>query len=135
MVRKLPKGYDTQVNKYVDESGIDLSGGEGQRVAISRALYHGGEIYLLDEPTAALEPNIEYEIYSQFNSMIQDKCAVLITHRLSAVQLADKVAVFQDGHIVGYGTHKELYAQGGLYTEMFDKQSEFYVKANEEKEN
>lgn len=133
LIRKLPKGYDTQVNKYVDESGIDLSGGEGQRVAISRALYHGGEIYLLDEPTAALDPNIEYEIYSQFNSMIQDKCAVLITHRLSAVQLADKVAVFQDGHIVGYGTHKELYAQGGLYTEMFDKQSEFYVKANEEK--
>ncbi|MCC8131986.1 MAG: ABC transporter ATP-binding protein/permease [Ruminococcus sp.] len=135
LVAKLPKGYDTYVGKSVDEGGFKPSGGEGQRIAIARAQYHGGEIYLLDEPTAALDPNAEYEIYSQFNSMIQDKCAVLITHRLSAVQLADRVAVFQDGHMVGYGTHKELYAQGGLYTEMFDKQAEFYVKANEEAES
>lgn len=71
----------------------------------------------------------EYEIYTQFNNMITDKCAILITHRLSAVQLADKVAVFDNGHVVEYGTHAELYTKGGIYTEMFDKQARFYRDA------
>lgn len=126
LVNKLPKGYDTYIDKWVDEEGINPSGGEEQRIAIARACYHGGEIFLLDEPTAALDPMAEYEIYTQFNKMITDKCAVLITHRLSAVQLADKVAVFDNGSVVEYGTHKELYEKGGIYTEMFDKQAQFY---------
>lgn len=126
LVAKLPKGYDTHVDKWIDPEGFEPSGGENQRIAIARACYHGGDIFLLDEPTAALDPMAEYEIYTQFNDMITDKCAVLITHRLSAVQLADKVAVFNDGNVVEYGTHKELYANNGLYTEMFDKQAEFY---------
>lgn len=126
LINKLPKGYDTHISKWLDEEGINLSGGEEQRVAIARACYHGGDVFLLDEPTAALDPLAEYEIYTQFNNMITDKCAVLITHRLSAVQLADKVAVFNSGNVVEYGTHKELYAKGGLYTEMFDKQAKFY---------
>lgn len=126
LVQKLPKGYDTQVSKWIDPAGIEPSGGENQRIAIARALYKGGEIYILDEPTAALDPNAEYEIYTQFNNMIKDKTAVLVTHRLSAVQLADKVAVFDNGHVVEYGTHEELYANGGIYTEMFDKQAKFY---------
>ena len=126
LVKKLPKGYDTSVSKTLDESGIEPSGGETQRIAIARACYRGGEIFLLDEPTAALDPMAEYEIYTQFTNMITDKCAVLITHRLSAVQLADRVAVFDDGHVAEYGTHSELYAKGGIYTEMFDKQAKFY---------
>ena len=81
---------------------------------------------VLDEPTAALDPVAEYEIYTQFTKMIKDNCAVLITHRLSAVQLADKVAVFDNGQVAEYGTHEELYAKGGIYTEMFDKQAKFY---------
>ncbi|MCD8107980.1 MAG: hypothetical protein LUE20_08490 [Oscillospiraceae bacterium] len=89
----------------------------------------------MDEPTAALDPFAEYEIYTKFTEMITDRTAVLITHRMAAVQLAEKILVFQDGNIIESGTHKELYAHGGLYTEMFDKQAEFYVKANEEKEN
>ena len=93
---------------------------------IARAVYRGGIIYLLDEPTAALDPMAEYEIYTQFTDMINDNCAVLITHRLSAIQLADKVAVFDDGRVAEYGTHSELYAKGGIYTEMFDKQAKFY---------
>lgn len=120
------KGYDAIIYKWYDQEAIEPSGGEGQRIAIARALYHGGNIYILDEPTAALDPMAEYEIYTQFNNMITDKCAVLITHRLSAVQLADKVAVFADGNVVEYGTHKELYAKGGIYTEMFNKQAKFY---------
>ena len=126
LANKLPKGYDTQVDKWIDEEGFQPSGGEGQRIAIARALYHGGEIFILDEPTAALDPNAEYEIYTQFNRMIENKCAILITHRLSAVQLSDTVAVFDKGHVAEYGTHKELYAKNGIYTEMFNKQAQFY---------
>lgn len=126
LVDKHPGKYDTQVGKWFDDEGFEPSGGEGQRIAIARACYHEGEIFLLDEPTAALDPMAEYEIYTQFNNMITDKCAVLITHRLSAVQLADKVAVFDNGRVVEYGSHQELYAKGGIYTEMFDKQAQFY---------
>lgn len=118
LVSKLERGYDTNLDKDIDEHGIQLSGGEGQKMAISRALYHGGEVYILDEPTAALDPNAEYEIYTQFHNMIKDKTAILITHRLSAVQLADRIAVFDDGHIAEYGTHKELYAKGGLHRDV-----------------
>lgn len=126
LVASLKHFDETQVYKWECADGFDPSGGEGQRIAIARALYHNREIYLLDEPTAALDPNSEYELYTQFHDMIQNKCAVLITHRLSAVQLADKIAVFDNGQVAEYGTHEELYAKGGIYTEMFDKQAQFY---------
>ncbi len=126
LIDKLKKGADTQIGKALDPEGIEPSGGEEQRIAIARACYHGGEIFILDEPTAALDPNAEYEIYTKFSRMITNKGAVLITHRLSAVHLADKVAVFDNGSIKEYGTHAELYANGGLYKEMFDKQAKFY---------
>ncbi len=126
LVNKLPKRYETSLDKWIDEDGFEPSGGEMQRIAIARACYHGGDIYLLDEPTAALDPRAEYDVYAQFNDMITDKCAVLITHRLSAVQLADKVAVFDSGNIVEYGTHCELLSNNGIYAEMFNKQAEFY---------
>lgn len=136
LIIKLKKGYETQVDKWIDEEGFEPSGGEGQRIAIARACYQGGNIFLLDEPTAALDPIGEYEIYTQFHNMIKDKTAILVTHRLSAVQLADKVAVFDDGQIIEYGTHAELYTKGGKYKEMFDKQAEFYVNANlDDKDN
>ena len=126
LISKLPKGYNTQVGKWIDADGIDFSGGELQKMTIARAEYHDSYVYLLDEPTAALDPLAEYEIYSQFNNMITDKCAILVSHRLSAVQLADKVAVFDNGSVAEYGTHQELYSKGGIYTEMFDKQAQFY---------
>ena len=126
LIEKLPHKYDTYIGKEIFTDGFNPSGGESQRIAIARALYSERDIYILDEPTAALDPMAEYEIYTQFHNMIKNKCAVLITHRLSAVQLADKVAVFADGQIAEYGTHKELYNKNGIYTEMFDKQSQFY---------
>ena len=129
LVEKLPHGLDTSVYKLFDEEGFEPSGGEAQKIAIARALYSNREVYLLDEPTASLDPNAEYEIYTQFHNMIHGKTAIMITHRLSAVQLADKIAVFDNGQIVEYGTHSELYANGGKYKEMFDKQAEFYVNA------
>ncbi len=126
LIPKLKNGPDTYVGKQVYEDGFEPSGGEGQKIAIARALYHDRPIYLLDEPTAALDPAAEYEIYNSFTHIITDRTAVLITHRMSAVQLADKVAVFDDGHVAEYGTHAELYAKGGIYTEMFDRQAKFY---------
>ena len=125
-VSNLQKGYDTQIGKWIDPAGIDPSGGEEQRMAIARACYHGGKIFLLDEPTASLDPNAEYDIYTRFNNVITDNCTIFITHRLSAVQLANRVAVFKEGQVVEQGTHKELYSKNGLYTEMFDKQAKFY---------
>jgi ATP-binding cassette subfamily B protein/ATP-binding cassette subfamily C protein len=133
-VAKLPKGYETYVGKGRDLEGIIPSGGEAQRIAIARAIYHGGDVFLLDEPTAALDPLMEYEIYTQFSQMITDRAAVLITHRLSAVKLADKVAVFDQGTVVEYGTHYQLYAEKGVYTEMYDKQAEFYITTQTEKD-
>lgn len=129
VIDQLPKGLDTQLGRMIDDDGVNFSGGEDQKLAIARAIYHNRPVYILDELTAALDPMAEYEIYTQFNNMITDKCAILITHRLSAVQLADKVAVFDNGHVVEYGTHGELYTKGGIYTEMFDKQARFYRDA------
>ncbi len=126
LVNTLTHKYESQVGKWIDEEGFNPSGGENQRIAIARACYHKGDVFILDEPTSALDPIAEYEIYTQFNRMIKGKTAVLITHRLSAVQLADKVAVFEGGKLIEYGTHKELYESNGQYTEMFNKQSEFY---------
>lgn len=123
---QLTKGYDTYVGKRIDKEGIEPSGGEGQKIAIARAIYHDAPLYILDEPTAALDPVAEYDIYTKFSEMIRDRAAILVTHRMSAVQLADKVAVFDDGKIIEYGTHKDLYANGGIYTEMFNKQAQFY---------
>ncbi|MCD7842684.1 MAG: ABC transporter ATP-binding protein/permease, partial [Lachnospiraceae bacterium] len=134
LIERLPHGLDTSVYKFFDEEGFEPSGGEGQKIAIARALYHNSDVYLLDEPTAALDPVAEYEIYTQFHHLIHNKTAVLITHRLSAVQLADRVAVFHDGHVAEYGTHAQLYAKGGIYTKMFDKQAGFYREAASVKE-
>lgn len=130
LLKNLPKGLQTQVEKLIDEEGFIPSGGEDQRIAIARAVYHDAPFYLLDEPTAALDPIAENEIYTQFKNMVSDKTAILITHRLSAVQLADKIAVFENGNIIEYGTHKQLYKNGGKYTEMFNKQAQFYRDDN-----
>ena len=134
MVEQLPKKHHTILGKNVDAQGIIPSGGEAQKIAIARALYKNAPIVILDEPTAAMDPLSEYEIYTQFHKMIRDKTAVLITHRLSAVQLSDIVAVFKDGQVAEYGTHAELYAKGGIYTEMFDKQAKFYRDAPKDRD-
>jgi len=136
LLNKLPSGYNAHLwsmNQWDEENSFAPSGGEGQRIAIARAIYHNSSIYLLDEPTAALDPVAEYEIYTQFNEMTAGKTAVLITHRLSAVQLADKIAVFDDGRLVEYGTHKQLYEKNGIYADMFNKQAQFFLEnANHE---
>ncbi len=127
-IEGLPMKEQTQLGKQFDENGIEFSGGEGQKLACARAYYKDAPIVILDEPTASLDPIAESNLYERFNSIIQDKTAIYISHRLASVKFCDKVAVFSDGVIVEYGTHSELIEEDGVYAEMFTKQSEYYVE-------
>ncbi len=127
MTEKLPKGTDTEIFKFFDEEGIEPSGGEQQKIAIARALYKDSPVLILDEPTAALDPKAEYEIYHQFNTLAGGKTALYISHRLSSCRFCDAIAVFSDGKIREYGTHDELVARpGGLYAKMYEAQAKYY---------
>ena len=127
LMERLDKGKETNLFKYFDEEGIEPSGGEQQKIAIARALYKDSPVVILDEPTAALDPIAEYDIYRQFNTLIGGKSAFYISHRLSSCQFCDKIAVFSGGKIAEYGTHEELEAiSGGIYAEMFEAQAKYY---------
>ncbi|MDR2376094.1 MAG: ABC transporter ATP-binding protein/permease [Treponema sp.] len=122
----LENGLDTPLYKMFDENGIEPSGGEGQKIAIARALLRDAPVVVLDEPTAALDPRAEYEIYLNFNEMVKGKTAVFISHRLSSARFCDKVAVFKQGEVAEYGSHDELIQKRGLYHELFTMQAQFY---------
>lgn len=126
--QKLEHGLDTTLFKSFDENGTELSGGQQQKTAISRALYRNAPIVILDEPTAALDPVAEYDIYRQFNSLVGGKTAIYISHRLSSCKFCDKIAVFADDTIKEYGTHDELVdLPDGIYAQMFSAQAQYYV--------
>lgn len=124
---KLPKGINTAVYKNFDETGFEPSGGEGQKIALARALYKDAPIVILDEPTAALDPRAEYEMFQNFNKIVEGKTAVYISHRLSSTKFSDAIVVFEKGRIAEYGTHEELLHRNGLYKELFNMQAQFYV--------
>lgn len=127
MVGKLSKGLDTRVFKIFEEDGIEPSGGEQQKMAIARALYKNAPVLILDEPTAALDPIAEYEIYRQFHTLVGDKTAFYISHRLSSCRFCDRIAVFSEGKIAEYGSHDELVKYpNGIYAEMFEAQAQYY---------
>lgn len=128
-VEKFPNGYDTMISKDFDEEGIELSGGQQQKTAIARAIYKDSPIIILDEPTAALDPLAESEIYSNFNSMVGGKTAIYISHRLSSCKFCDKIAVFNEGKISEYGNHQSLMKQNALYKKMFDEQAQGYAES------
>ncbi|SES08997.1 ATP-binding cassette, subfamily B [Butyrivibrio fibrisolvens] len=131
LVKKLDNGFNTNIFKYFDEKGIEPSGGEQQKIAISRALFKESPIVILDEPTAALDPLAEYEVYKEFHTLVGGKTAVYISHRLSSCKFCDKIAVFSDGHIAEYGTHDELInIPSGIYAEMFEAQAKYYRDAS-----
>jgi ATP-binding cassette subfamily B protein len=124
-VRQLPRGVDTDLGK-IREGGVDLSGGQWQRLAIARALYRPSAIYILDEPTAALDPVAESEVYNMFGQVSAGKPAIFITHRLGAARLADEIIVIDEGRAAEQGSHEELMGRGGIYAEMFESQRSWY---------
>ena len=127
-INSLPKGRDTMMFREFDRDGVQLSGGEQQKLAIARALYKDAPVVILDEPTAALDPVAEYEIYCKFNDLVGGKTAVYISHRLSSCKFCDRIAVFSEGTIKELGTHDELVnREGGIYSEMFHAQAQYYV--------
>lgn len=118
---------DTILFKAFDENGVEPSGGEQQKIAIARALFKKAPVVILDEPTAALDPVAEYDIYRQFDTLIGQKTAIYISHRLSSCRFCDRIAVFSEGRIMEYGTHEELVRKdGGIYAEMFAAQAQYY---------
>lgn len=125
----MPQGLDTQLYKDFTENGVEISGGEAQKIAIARALYKDAPFIILDEPTAALDPIAEAEIYSKFDEIVGDKTAIYISHRLSSCKFCDEIAVFQDGHIVQRGSHDELVAdKDGKYHALWNAQAQYYVQ-------
>lgn len=127
----LEHGIDTELLKVVHEDGVDLSGGEKQKLALARALYKNAPVIVLDEPTASLDALAEYELYQNFDKMIQEKSAVYISHRLSSTRFCDVIAMFVAGEMVEYGTHEELLAKGGAYAEIFEVQAQYYETEEE----
>ncbi len=125
-VSELPQGIQTQVLKIIEDTGVDFSGGEKQKLALARALYKDAPVVVLDEPTAALDALAEYALYQNFNQMIGNKSAVYISHRLSSTRFCDHVAMFVSGEMVEYGTHEGLLAQNGAYANMFRVQAQYY---------
>ena len=126
-IDSLTEGIDTMLFKGFDENGIEPSGGEQQKIAIARALLKKAPVVILDEPTAALDPIAEYDIYRQFDVLVGNKTAIYISHRLSSCRFCDRIAVFSEGKIMEYGTHNELVDKvDGIYAKMFEAQAQYY---------
>ena len=129
-IKKTDFGLDTYVNRNFEDNGIKLSGGEGQKIAIARALYREGEIVIMDEPTSALDAIAEFKTYKQFNEMLHKKTGIYISHRMASTKFCDKIVVFKNGEICEYGTHDELIDKRREYYNMYLIQSQYYVSNN-----
>ncbi len=122
---RVAKGYDQMLGRRFD-GGVELSGGEWQKVALGRAYMREAQVLILDEPTAALDARAEYEVFLRFAELTRGRMAVLISHRFSTVRMAERILVLQGGVLVDQGTHEELVARGGLYAELFSLQAAGY---------
>jgi len=125
VIRRLPEQYDQVIGKRF-RKGVDLSGGEWQKIAIARAYMRDAQLLILDEPTAALDARAEFEVFQRFRELSEGRTAVLISHRFSSVRMADRILVLADGQLEAAGTHAELLAAGGRYAELFELQAEGY---------
>ena len=125
----MEKGLDTMIYKSLSEDGVDVSGGEAQKIAIARALYKDAPFIILDEPTAALDPIAEAEIYGKFDEIAGDKTAIYISHRLSSCKFCDEIAVFHEGAVIQQGSHVSLVADtNGKYYELWNAQAQYYTE-------
>ena len=118
-------GYRQMLGRRFDE-GIDLSGGEWQKIALARAYMRDAQVLILDEPTAALDARAEYEVFRRFSELMAGRTGVLISHRFSTVRMADRIVVLRGGEVVETGTHEQLVSAGGLYAELFGMQAVGY---------
>ncbi len=123
---RLPNGYNTQLTKEFDDSGVSLSGGEAQKLALARVLYADSDFIILDEPSSALDPIAEYELNKTVTELAHDKTVIIISHRLSTTRFVDKIYMLESGRIIEQGSHDALLNQGGKYAEMFTLQAEKY---------
>ncbi len=130
-VCKMPKGIDTTLTREFDDEGVNLSGGEGQKVALARIFAKPSEAVIVDEPSSALDPIAEYNLFENLLSACRDKTMIFISHRLSSAVLADRVIYLEDGAVAEMGTHTELMKKGGAYADLFSKQAENYLDAGE----
>ena len=130
-VMSLPKGVATAIGRQVFEDGVELSGGQTQRLMLARALYKDGPILVLDEPTAALDPIAEEDIYRKYSGMTGGKTSLFISHRLASTRFCDRILFLEQGRIAEEGTHNELLARGGGYAKLFDVQSQYYREGGE----
>ena len=133
-IDKLPDKYDTPLMRYFEENGIELSGGQWQKLAIARAFYSESDILILDEPTASLDPMAEQEIFNQFDALRGDKTSIFVSHRLSSATTADKIIVLKDGRLIEEGTHAELMRAHGEYYTLFSTQAKRYITPIDDKE-
>ncbi|MCD8381890.1 MAG: ABC transporter ATP-binding protein/permease [Clostridiales bacterium] len=131
-VAKLPQGLDTKLGRLVYEDGVELSGGQTQRLMLARALYKDAPILALDEPTAALDPIAENDIYLKYSEMTQGRTALFISHRLASTRFCDRILFLADGKLAEEGTHQSLLALGGGYAALFEVQSRYYRKGGVE---
>jgi ABC-type multidrug transport system fused ATPase/permease subunit len=129
-IEQLSFGYETPLMRIFEENGTELSGGQWQKLAIARAFYAKSDILILDEPTAALDPIAEQEIYRQFDQLRSDKTTIFVSHRLSSATVASKILVLEYGKILEEGTHRELMEKGGRYHELFTTQAQRYLEEN-----
>lgn len=130
-VAALPKGTETHIGREVYEDGVLLSGGQMQRLMLARALYKNGPLLFLDEPTAALDPIAEHDIYQKYNEMTTGKTSLFISHRLASTRFCDRILFLAHGAITEEGTHEELLAKNGAYAELFDIQSRYYQEGRD----
>lgn len=131
MIAELPQGLDTHVGREVFLDGVLFSGGQTQRLMLARALYKDGPILMLDEPTAALDPIAENDIYMKYNDMTAGKTSMFISHRLASTRFCDRIIFVADGHITEEGTHESLLAMGGAYAKLFEVQSRYYQEGRD----
>jgi ATP-binding cassette, subfamily B, bacterial len=125
LVKKMAKGLDSKVGRLF-EGGHDLSGGEWQRLALARIMYRNADIWILDEPTASLDPEAEAAIFAELKANLKGRIGIVISHRFSTVRIADRIAVVEDGHIKELGSHEELLASNKRYAHLFELQAAGY---------